>query len=60
MAAQAIRLWRMRTAETAAAEHRRIMAVQEEAAWRVDVGAMTARTAMKAMMPRARLTAAAM
>ena len=59
MAARAVRLWRMRTAETAAAEHRRVKAVQEAAAWRVDVGAMTARTALKAKMPRARLTAAA-
>ena len=49
----------MRTAETAAAEHGRVTAVQEAAAWRVDVGAMTARTALKAKMPRARLTAAA-
>ena len=49
----------MRTAETAAAEHRRVTAVQEAAAWRVDVGAMTAQTALKAKMPRARLTAAA-
>ena len=45
--------------ENGGAEHRTVTAVQEAAAWGVDVGAMTARTALKAKMPRARLTAAA-